>query len=399
MSNRSRIYLPLLVLLIGAAAAVALYRMRPQVARQETPVSPRLVRVVEARSRDLHLIVHSQGTVSPRTESVLVAQVSGRVEAVSEQFADGGFFERDDVLLRIDRRDYELAVERAEALVAQARVRLDMERAEADVALQEWNDLGRGEPTALTRREPQLREAEATLQSARAALERARLDLERTEVRAPFDGRIRAKRVDLGQYVAPGTPLAETYSTDAAEVRLPVPKDDLAFLDLDLGDGDPGAAGPPVTLRTDLYGAEAVWEARVVRADGAFDPRTRMLDLFARVDDPFRRGNGSEGPPLPMGLFVDAEIRGRVARDVIVLPRAALRDGDQVLVADEEGRLRFRPVEVMRKVRDEVILRAGVLDGEMVCISPLETVVDGMRVRTIRVPDDSVTAPRIEEGP
>ncbi len=396
MKKKIKIALPFLVLLVGAALAAAIIAARPKVERREAAAPPPLVRVVEVRKQDLRLDVASQGTVTPRTESNLVAQVGGQIVEVATGFAPGGFFRRGETLVRIDPRDYELAVAQADSRVAQARVRLELEQAEAELARQEWQELGKGDPSPLAAREPQMAEARAALQAAEATLEQARLNLERTAIRAPFEGRMQEKRVDLGQFVTPGTPVARVYSTADAEVRLPVSKRDLAFLEVELG-SVPSAGGPSVRLRAEIAGENRSWEARVVRTDSTFNPRTRMLDLFARVDDPFRRHRSKSGPPLPMGLFVEAEIEGRIAYQVAALPRAALREGDQVLVVDGESRLRFRPVEVLRAERERVILTSGVEEGEQVCVSPLEAVVDGMRVRTLAESGIPETAREREE--
>ena len=180
--------------------------------------------------------------------------------------------------------------------------------------------------------------------------------------------------------MAPGTPLAEVFSTQYAEIRLPVTKDELGFLDLDLSTAAQSAT--PVELSGELAGSLYTWPATIVRASGELDPQTRMLPLFARIDDPF----GSDGghAPLPMGLYVDAAIRGRALAGAVVLPRSALRGESEGLVVDGEERLRFRTVEVARVERDEVVIQAGLEAGERVCVSPLETVVDGMSVRSVQ---------------
>ncbi len=387
MQQKAKLLLPLLVVALGAGLAIVIVRARPTIERQSAAVPPPLVRVVEVDRRDVPLTVASHGTVTPRTESTLVAEVAGRLEWVSPAFAEGGFFGRGEVLARIEDADYRLAVAQAEAQMAQAKVRLERESAEAEVARREWEELGGGEAPPLTRREPQLAEARAAVGAAEAALEQARLNLERTRIGAPFDGRVRTKQADLGQFVARGTPLGVVYSTDAAELRLPVPQQELAYLEIELGTAagnpGPGSHGPEVVLTGRLGETAHRWRGQVVRTGGGFDPRTRMLPLIAEVEDPLRRRAGAGGQPLPMGLFVEAEIAGRTARDVAVLPREALRPGDQVLVVDGEGRLRFRTVEVYRRQRDEVLVAAGLEAGELVCVSPLETAVDGMRVRTL----------------
>lgn len=381
MKKRAKLLLPILVLLVGAAIAVAIVKAKPKVERQSTEAAAPLVRVVEVRLRDLPLNVQAQGTVEPRNEATLVAQVGGRIERVARQFAEGAFFGRGQTLLWIEDADYRLAVAQAEASVAQARVGLQREEAEAELALSEWAELGEGEASPLTRREPQLAQARAALAASEASLEQARLNLSRTRVQAPYDGRLRAKQADIGQFVGPGAPLATVYSTDAAEVRLPVSREELAFLDLDLGRGDFGEQGPAVQLSGQAGVETQSWAGRVVRADGGFDPRTRMLGLYVEVIDPFGRRTAAN-EVLPMGLFVEAEIQGRSVTDVVLLPRAALRDGNRVLVATE-NRLVYRPVEVVRTLSDEVVIGSGLEPGELVCVSNLETVVDGMRVRTV----------------
>ena len=377
MTDRKKLLLPLIILGAGVLLAAVVIRARPDVERVETRVPAPLVRVEQVSPETRRLTVRSQGTVRPRTESVLVAQVAGRIERVSPAFADGGTLDRGAPLVTIEPRDYQLAVAQREAQVAQAEVLLERERAEAELARQEWEELGRGEPTALTLREPQLAEARAAVQAAEAALQRARLDLERTTVRAPFSGRIREKRVDVGQYVTPGTPLASVYATDEAEIKLPLPKDDLAFLDLDLGRPIDSSKRPAVTLVAELGGEVRQWDAVLVRADSEFDPQTRMLNLFASVERPLEAD-----PALPMGLFVDAHIEGRELGSVVELPRSALRGESQVLVVDDDSRLRFRDVEILRLEPELAIIGAGLSSGDRVCVSPLETVTDGMLVRT-----------------
>lgn len=383
------------VLAVGALVALLAVKLRPEAERRETHAPPPLVEVVEVTTGPVALSVHSQGTVEPRTASTLVAQVAGRVVAVDDSWADGGLFRRGDVLLQIDPRDYELALRDARAARAQAETRLQREEAEAEVARQEWEELGGdGEPNPLVLRRPQVAEARAALEAAEAAVERAQLELSRTRVVAPFDGRVRSKEADLGQHVAPGTPLGRVFATEVAEIRLPVEKEELAYLDVGVGwsedrDGD----GPVVSLSGELAGATPTWPARLVRTGAEIDPRTRMLDLFARVDDPLARDRSDGAAPLPVGLFVEAEIAGRNVESAAVLPRRVLRPTErtrdtEVLVVDAEDRIRFRRVEVLRAVGDEVVVGSGLSDGERVVTSPLDEAVDGMEVRTTAAPPE-----------
>jgi RND family efflux transporter MFP subunit len=206
----------------------------------------------------------------------------------------------------------------------------------------------------------------------------AERNLERTWIRAPYAGRVRRTHVDVGQYLAPGTPVAEIFATDYIEVRLPVRDSELAFLDVPL-DGSSGRDGPTVVLRGEFAGTAHSWEGSIVRTEGEIDPQTRMVHLIARVEAPYE-GHGSA--PLSVGLFVGAEISGEPLENVFVIPRSALRQGNEVLLVDSEDRLRLRAVDVARIERERVFLRGGVEPGERICLSSLQVVSDGMKVRT-----------------
>ena len=298
----------------------------------------------------------------------------------------GGFFEKGDLLLRLDSRDYELVVTRSQAAIAQAKLRLEIERQEAAVAMEEWELLGSGRPTPLAMREPQIAEAQAALASAEAASQQAEYDLERTVVRAPFAGRVRQERVDVGQFVARGNSVATLYAIDAAEVRLPIPDSELAFLNLPLAYRDDEVAigsvrGPTVILRSEFAGRRHEWRGTIVRTEGEIDPRTRMVHAIARVEDPYARGNDPNRPPLAVGMFVEAEIIGRSSGRVMVLPRTVLRGADRVLIVDDADHVRFRQVELFRLERDRILVKSGIEEGDRIIVSPLEYAIDGMQVQ------------------
>ena len=329
----------------------------------------------------VRLNVHSQGIVTPRAESDLVSEVAGRVVKVASSFAAGGFFKQGEVLVVIDPRDYEFAITKAQAQVAEARKALLQEQAEVEQARSDWKVLGEGKPTDFTLRKPHLIEAQAKFAAAEADLKSARLNRARTELRAPFDGRVREKKVDVGQYVTQGSVLARLYAVDIAEVRLPLASDQLAHLDLPLSyrDMELHRASTPVKLTARLAGQTHHWEGRIVRTEGALDEKTGMLYAIAQVHDPYGHKNGR--PPLFIGLFVQAEIIGQERQAIFVLPESALRSAHQVLVLDTEQRIQFREVEVLRSERDRILVSGGLKPGERVVISALETPMEGMQVR------------------
>jgi RND family efflux transporter MFP subunit len=291
-----KIVLPLVILLAGAAATAVIILSKPSAPTRPAEEYAPFVRVVEAVPETRRLAVRTQGTVRPRTETALVSEVLGRVLNVSSSFAAGGFFEKGDILVQVDPRDYELAVITAKGQVAQARVRAELEEAQSKVAQQEWEDLGTGEASPLATRELQLQEAMAGLATAEAAFERAERNLAKTTVRAPFVGRVREKLVDVGQFVSPGVPVATIFAVDYVEVRLPIPDAQLAYVDLPVtyrGEAE-RPDGPEVRLYADFAGKRREWTGRIVRVEGEIDPVSRMVHAIAQVDDPYGRVEGRD---------------------------------------------------------------------------------------------------------
>ncbi len=374
--------LPLALLGVAALAAVTMIRNRPVAEVQPPPIEPPGVRVHVVDLANVDMSVISEGTVRPRTESELVPEISGRVLSISPSFAEGGFFEEGDTLLEIDPFDYEQAVITARSQLAQSRLRLAQEEAEAEIAEREWNEIGEGNPRALTLREPQLEDARAAVAAAEASLVRAERDLDRARVRAPYAGRVRRKGVDVGQFVTLGSSVATIYSVDVAEIRLPLPDVELAYLNLPLSyRGSESGPGPQVTVRTTFAGATHAWEGRIVRTESEIDPVSRMVHVVAEVMDPYRPGPDPNRPPLAVGMYVDAEIEGRRFDQIAVIPRSALRGRDQVMVVDDDSRMRFRTIEILRLTTTSIYAPQGLRDGERVAITTVDSPTEGMLVQ------------------
>ena len=378
MTLLDRRTLPLVILALGTLATVVLIATRPRVEPSPPEARVPLVRVLPVATETLRLSVHTHGEVRPRTESDLVPEVSGTVLWASPNLVSGGFFGASEPLLRIDPLDYEVALESARA--TRARAESDLSRAEREVARQRaFAEHEVASAARLDDAETDARAARAALRQAEAALVQAERNLARSELCAPYAGRVRDEQVDVGQFVNRGTPVARIYAVDFAEVRLPILDEELAHLDLALVPGA-GADGPEVTLHADFAGRRQTWTGRVVRTEGELDPKTRMVHVVARVDEPYRPAEPGAAP-LSVGLFVDAEIHGRELAGAVRIPRAALREGDRVWLADAEDRLRIRPVEVAQRGREEVVIRGGLAAGERVILTALSVPIDGMPVR------------------
>jgi RND family efflux transporter MFP subunit len=353
--DKLKIILPIVVLVAGIAAAVLLASARSAPPRTERVALGPLVEVMEVVREDVPVMVTGHGQVGAKVAVEVVPQVGGRLVAVDPAFVAGGFFRAGQPLVVVEPRDYELAVERAMAAVARAEVVLEQQRAEAEVARQEWNALHPGEapPSGLVVREPQVRQAEAELAAAEADLSVARLNLERTRISVPFDGVVVSEKVDLGQYIVPGQSIARVYGTDAVEIRLPLESREL--------------------------GTTHTWQGRVTRMEAEVDPDSRMVNVVVEVRDPFDRSG--KNPPLMPGTFVDVKVFGRTVTGLMPVPRHAVHEGNLVWVA-EDGVLRIRQVEIARSDRAIAYVTDGLTDGDRVVVTALDAVTDGMKIRT-----------------
>ena len=372
------------VAIFGVLITIAmLIRMNPP----ETPQRPAFsgpsmtVETTPVLPRDYQIMLQSYGTVQPRTRSMLVAQVGGQIVEINENVRDGGFFEKGDVLGRIDPRDYEADVQIAQASLADAKQALAEAIARSEQAREDWERLGNeGEPSDLVLRIPQLEAARARVDSAESSLTKARLDLERTSIVAPFAGRVIRKLVDIGQVVGPNAQLAEIYATDVIEIRLPLRNRDLGYIDLPESDrytDANDAGGIEAIIKSDLIGEEE-WQAKLVRTEGTIDESARQLHVIAQINDPF--GPQSEGrAPLKIGQYVTAEIEGRMLPGVLVIPNNTIYQGTYVYTV-EDGILRRRDISIAWQNDFEAVVDRGLEPGVDLVTTPLGQVTSGIRV-------------------
>ena len=369
MQRRGKRVLLIVGILTGAVLIfVAMSALREPPARVEAEKLAPLVEVAVLTPMQANFQVASQGTVQPRTETLLSAEVAGTIVDISRKWIAGGVFEAGEVLLRIDPTNYVVAVDQAEALVKQRQIEFDG----AEKLLSQGY-----------RAEAEHASAAAALASAQAELVRARRNLERTYIRLPYAGMVRSKDADLGQFVNMGTRLGVTFATDRAEIRLPLTDQDLRFLDLPGAAeirSDGSASGPDVVLRAVREGERQSWSARIIRTEGVVDESSRVTYAVALIEDPYRLA--SKGNVLPMGTFVRAEISGVTLDGVFRIPRSALRGADEILFVDTEDRVEIRRVNVLRSDAEFAYVKEKIADGDRVVLTAIETPVNGMSVRT-----------------
>jgi len=356
------------IILAAVIVSVGMMLLRSAPPKTERVELDPLVEVLELQHMTAHFEVHSQGTVRPRTETIVSAEVSGTITWISPKFVAGGVFAKGETLLRIDPTNYEVAKRQAEALVKQRQIEYDGAR---KLRSQGY------------RAEAEYASAAAALATAEAELVRATRNLERTFVRLPYEGIVRSKETDLGQFVNTGTRLGVTFATDYAEVRLPLTDTDLAFVDLpDASDiTDSGyTEGPAVELSAVQEGRQATWSGTIVRTEGVVDVNSRVTYAVARIEDPYALHH--DGRQLPVGTFVQASIDGTTAANIIRVPRAIVRGSNQLVFVDGDNKIRVRTVDIARSDAKYIYIRGGAAPGERVVLTALESPINGMSVRT-----------------
>jgi RND family efflux transporter MFP subunit len=361
------------ILVFAIAGVVVMSSMRPEPPKKDRLDLDPLVEVLVLEEMTANFQINSQGTVKPRTETTLSAEVSGTITEISPKFVAGGVFRAGEVLMRIDPTNYDVALIQAEALVAQRQIEHDGAR-----KLQSQG----------YRAESEYASAVAALASAKAEQVRAQRNLERTYVRVPYEGIVRSKNTDLGEFVNTGTPLGVVFATDFAEIRLPLTDLDLAYIDLpntaDIA-GSREAVGPKVKLTARQKGQDVEWPAQIARTEGVVDEKSRVTYAVARIKDPYQLHG--DGVPLPVGTFVTAIIDGTVAENVIRIPRGIVRGTNELVFVDSDDKIDIRNVVIVRSDSDFAYISRGAAPGERVVTTVLESAIDGLKVRTKKVGD------------
>jgi len=375
-----KIILPFLILIIGVVGFKMMGKLKKAPHRERLPQLGRLVEVMPLVAETHRITVHATGTVQAAQQISLVPEVSGKVRWISPRLVSGGVFEQGEILLKIDPTDFALAREKSRAEIAGAHVALAIEQERAKLAIAEWQRIDlvdKGEPGALVTHELQLRQQQANLAAATANLKYAELQLQRTELKAPFNGRIRQEQVDYGQYLRAGVTIGTFAGTDRAEVQIPLPTTELEWLILP-GNGDGSRITIHLPGRTD-----ARWTGKLTRTSGEIDPQTRMATIVVEVEDPYQLNSAANQPPLPNGQFVEVELTGRELKDVFVIPRKSLHSGNLVWLVSSDNRLQLQPVEVLRREKQHVVIKGDIETGQQLILTSISGAAAGTLLRPV----------------
>ncbi|GEM_PF-764405 len=377
------------VIMVAGAVAIALFMVKHGKAPRKLPERSVAVPVAVTsvqKGGDL-MPVHATGSVHPKYQVKLVPQVSGVVTWIDPDFVRGNFFKKGDLLFKIDDTDYKSSLEEARAKLTKALLDLEKVKAQAEIARREWKLMKHppGEkPLPLVFYEPQQENARQLVASARAQVERARVNLSRTRITAPFNCYVKSESVEPGQYVKSGSQVAELVFSDQVEIVLPVQEQEILWLGAIKEKQDDG--NPLVKIHVPGLGMNL--QARIDRIAPYVDSKTRLVDLFVLLDDPFCLNSSPPCQKLPVGTFVDATIEVATPPGACRVSESAIRKGDKVYLVRELreqdgkqiGHLEIVDVQVLHHYGRMVWIKGMVEPGDLVVISPVSGAADGMAV-------------------
>ncbi|MEI6890545.1 MAG: efflux RND transporter periplasmic adaptor subunit [Pontiella sp.] len=372
MNLFKKFILPLLLILmaLGIGQIIIITTKKPEKRPPQRTAYAVDVTVLQAGQQTVQLQV--TGTVTPAIHITLRSRVAGEILEVAPEFIDGGSFKQGEMMLKIDPFDYELAIEQKKAELAEAAYQLQLEKGQSDIAAREWELLGYDEDASESDRElalriPHLKYRTAKLAAAQAELENARLDLARTEVCAPFNCVIIERETDLGTLTALQDTLASVAGSDQYYVRASIPMKHLKWITCDPENG---------SIATITRSIGDVRQGHVVRLESALEESGRMARIIIAIDHPTTGAH-----PMLLNEYVRISIEGNSIENAYHIPRAALHDDHLVWLANSENLLEVREVQVIWRDATDVILSAGVKEGDRLILTNLATPINGLKLR------------------
>ena len=373
----------LLILAFSGCVSLLLIWTGPETAPEDKTSSAKIVQTIPLAPQTRSVAVSAFGSVVPSKKVVIKPQVTGQVIWQSESITIGGHVKEGDELIRIDSKDYELALAEVQSNFEQARFEREVESGRQVIAEREWNelqsDLDMEEVNkSLVLRKPHLRRAEALVEKARNDIAIAELQRSRTVITAPYNAMVTEESVEVGQLLNPGSDICELVGTDEFWIQATIPFSQVKWVHFP-EEGRPGAEAQ-VILDTG-NGESATWKGRVIRLLGDLDPLGRMARLVVSVTDPMNLTRKSDSPfPLLLGSYVEVKIDAGQLEDTLRIPRSALKEGNQIWVVGDDHLLKILPATVLWPEKETVLISNNLEEGDQLIVSDLPVALPGMEV-------------------
>ena len=372
-------FLPLILLAVAIGISYLLISIQPKAKKIETPSLITPVEYLVAKAKPTTIRIESEGILQPRIETQFISPVAGQVIEIGENFYPGRFFQKREVLFKLDDSDYQFQVKNAETNLAQAELAFELEKALSVQAKKDWEKLNLGEANDLVLRKPQLKQAKKNLESAQVSLTFAQEQLEDTVFRAPYSGYLLSRTIDLGTEITGGMsgPIASAYSSGDAEIRLPLTESERLLIDTkNLNEN---------TVR--LYDSgKLVAQGKIQRIEASLNPNNRLFYAVALIENAFPEDNQIHTSEMFRGQYLDAMIDGILIDKAFTLPNEAIRESSTIYIITNQNQLVEKNITVISSNSNRVIVSTGLDDGDRVVVSPVPFYINGMSVKPILKP-------------
>lgn len=352
---------------------------------------PTPVRVATAEQGGFEVYVKALGTVTPLNTVNVRSRVAG--ELVELHFDEGQQVKAGDLLAVIDPRPYRIALQQAEGTLKQNQALLR----NAEVDLKRYQGLFDDDSIAkqtLDTQQALVNQYQGTLAANQAAVNEARLNLKFTEIRAPIDGRVGLRQLDLGNLVAANdaTPLVVITQIQPMAISFTLPEGELLPVITRFRRGDELAVQAWDRSERTMLG-----QGVLQSLDNQIDTTTGTLKLKARFDN--------EAEMLIPNQFVNVRLRVDTLEDVLLIPSAAVQFGSRghfVYVVGDDSKVQLRVLEVGPSNGEQTVIREGLAAGERVVMEGTDRLRDGTQVEVVgqrQLAQDTAENPVIDTTP
>lgn len=365
MKKFLKISIPLVIITATAIMIYIIFANPPQMKKEITKVSKIQVEVKNLNKEKFQVFLDSYGTAQASTKTTLTSQVSGKIIFINENFKNGAYFKKGDLLVQIEDEDYKADVKIANAQLILAKQTLLEEQAKAKQAKEDWKKFNIDEkPDNLVLRVPQLQSAIATVEAKEADLQKAKLNLNRTKILAPYDGRVIEKSISIAQVISNNAQIGTIFSNDNIEVRLPIKNKDLNLIDINLD--------AKVEFISQL--SNKIYEGKIVRSESTIDENTKQLYLIAQIDENISN--------LKIGEYLKAKIEAKKLENVIIIPNETIYQSSYVYV-QKDGILEKRVIEISWQNDEYAVISNGLKENDNLILTTLGSVKSGTKVEII----------------
>lgn len=365
MKKFLKIFIPLVIITATAIMIYIIFANPPQMKKEITKVSKIQVEVKNLNKEKFQVFLDSYGTAQASTKTTLTSQVSGKIIFINENFKNGAYFKKGDLLVQIEDEDYKADVKIANAQLILAKQTLLEEQAKAKQAKEDWKKFNIDEkPDDLVLRVPQLQSSIATVEAKEADLQKAKLNLNRTKILAPYDGRVIEKSISIAQVISNNAQIGTIFSNDNIEVRLPIKNKDLNLIDINLD--------AKVEFISQL--SNKIYEGKIVRSESTIDENTKQLYLIAQIDENISN--------LKIGEYLKAKIEAKKLENVIIIPNETIYQSSYVYV-QKDGILEKRVIEISWQNDEYAVISNGLKENDNLILTTLGSVKSGTKVEII----------------